>query len=112
MKVKRAHMKKKKLLFHLDNASPRTSLVAMSKINDLRFELLPHPPYSPDLAPSDYYLFPNLKRWLQGMGSYSNEEVVAETDEYFADLGSDYYKKGIEMLEDRCIVLEGNYVEE
>ena len=35
-----------------------------------RYELLlqchrtPHPPYSPDLAPSDYYLFPNLKRWL------------------------------------------------
>ncbi|GBP18354.1 hypothetical protein EVAR_14747_1 [Eumeta japonica] len=36
----------------------------MAKIHELRYELLPHPAYSPDLAPCDYYLFPNLKKWL------------------------------------------------
>lgn len=84
----------------------------MAKLNELRYDLLPHPPYSPDLAPSDYYLFPNLKRWLQGKRFYSNE---FETDAYFESFDIDYYKKGIEMLEDRwmkCISLEGNYVEE
>ncbi|GBO99393.1 Histone-lysine N-methyltransferase SETMAR [Eumeta japonica] len=36
-----------------------TCLVTMAKIHELRYELLPHPAYSPDLVPCDYYLFPN-----------------------------------------------------
>ena len=32
-----------------------------NKLHELHFELLPHPPYSPDLAPSDYWLFADLK---------------------------------------------------
>jgi len=86
----------------------------MAKLNQLRFELIVHPPYSPDLAPSDYYLFPNLKRWLQGKRFTSNEEVIVETEAYFEGLDVSY-RKGIEMLENRytkCIALEGNYVEE
>jgi len=84
----------------------------MAKLDQLRFELIAHPPYSPDLAP-DYYLFPNLKRWLQGKKFTSNEEVIAEA--YFEDLDVSYYRKGIEILENRYtkyIALEGNYVEE
>ena len=86
----------------------------MAKINELRFELLPHPPYSPDLAPSDFYLFPNFKRWLQGQRFSSNEEVKWETDGYFGGLDKSYYKRGIKMLKDRwtkCIDLKGDYVE-
>jgi len=87
----------------------------MAKLDQLRFELVAHPPYSPDMAPSDYYLFPNLKRWLQGKRFTSNEEVIAKTEAYFEGLDVSYYRKGIEMLEIRyikCITLEGNYVEE
>jgi len=71
------------VLYHHDNAS---SLKAMAKLDQLRFELVAHPPYSPDLAPSDYYLFPNLKRWLQRKRFTSNEEVIAETEAYFEGL--------------------------
>ena len=105
-------MAKKKVLYHHDNAP---FLKAMVKLDQLRFELVAHPPYSPDLAPSNYYLFPNLKRWLQGKRFTSNEEVIAETEAYFEGLDVSYYRKGIEMLENRytkCIALEGNYVEE
>ncbi|EGI58468.1 FLJ37770-like protein, partial [Acromyrmex echinatior] len=45
----------------------------------------------------------------------SNEEVITETEAYFEGLDVSYYRKGIEMLENRytkCIVLEGNYIEE
>jgi histone-lysine N-methyltransferase SETMAR len=35
--------------------------LAMGKLRDLHYELLEHPPHSPDLAPSDFYLFPKLK---------------------------------------------------
>jgi len=83
---------------------------AMSKLEQLRFELIAHPPYSSDLAPSDYSLFPNLKRWLQRKRFTSNEEVIAETEAYFEDLDVSYYRKDIEMLENRyTITLEGNY---
>lgn len=115
IKEKRPHLKKKKVLFHHDNAPAHSSMKAMVKLNSLRYELLLHPPYSPDLAPSDYYLFPNLKRWLQGKRFHTNEEVILETEAYFADFDNSYYSKGIRMLEDRwkkCILLQGDYVED
>lgn len=112
---KRPHLAKKKVLFHQDNAPPHKSMKTMSKLAELHFELLPHPPYSPDLAPCDYYLFPNLKRWLAGKRFGSNNEVEEATNAYFEDFSQAYFLKGIELLEKRwtkCIELEGDYVEE
>ena len=54
IKKKRPHMQKKKVLFHQDNALCHKSMKTMVKLNELRFELLPHPPYSPDPTLSDY----------------------------------------------------------
>jgi len=54
----------KKVLFHHDNASAHSSRVVTAKLMELRFQLVPHPLYSSDLALSDYYLFPNMKKWL------------------------------------------------
>ena len=73
----------------------------MAKLNELSFELLPHPPYSPDLAPSDYYLFADLNKMLQGKRFYCNEEVITETYAYFEAKDKSFYKKGIKMLEKR-----------
>ena len=47
-------MQKKKVLFHNDNAPYHNTMKTNVKLNELSFELLPHPPYSSDLAPSDY----------------------------------------------------------
>ena len=68
-----------------------------------------------DLAPSDYYLFADLKKMLQGKRFYSNEEVITETNAYFEAKDESFYKKGIEMLEKRwtdCVAFEGDYVDE
>lgn len=111
---KRPHMKKKKMIFQQDNAPCHKSIATMAKLHELGFELLPHPPYSPDLAPSDY-LFADLKKMLAGKKFGSNEEVIAETEAYFKAKDKPFYKKGVEMLERRwtdCITLEGNYVDE
>ncbi|KAF7280076.1 hypothetical protein GWI33_006427 [Rhynchophorus ferrugineus] len=59
---KQTHLKKKKVLLHLDNAPCHKSVKTMTKIHELGFELLPHPPYSPDLAPSDHFLFCDFKK--------------------------------------------------
>jgi histone-lysine N-methyltransferase SETMAR len=44
-------------------------------VQQLGFELLQHPPYSPDLAPSDYHIFGPLKEALRGRGFASDEEL-------------------------------------
>ena len=48
-------------------------------------ELIPHPAYSPDLVPSDCFLFPNLKKDIRGHHFRSNEEVVAAVEEWVRD---------------------------
>lgn len=56
----------------------------------------------------------DLKRMLAGKKFSANEEVIAETEAYFEAKDKSYYKNGIKKLEDRynrCIALEGNYVE-
>ena len=115
IKKKRPHMAKKKLLFQQDNAPVHKSMKTMVKLNDLRFELLPHPPYSPDLAPSDFYLFAALKQMLQGKRFSSDDEVIAATETYFEAENKSFFKKGIKSLEKRwneCIAMEGDYVDE
>jgi len=62
IREKRPGLMKKKIIFHQDNAPVHKGVVAMGKLRDLGYELLGHPPYSPDLAPSDFHLFPKLKK--------------------------------------------------
>ena len=87
----------------------------MVKLNELSFELLPHPPYSPDQTPSDHWLIADLKKILQRKRFGSIEEVIAKTEVYFEGKDESFQKKGIEKVEKRwneCITLEGNYVDE
>ena len=95
---KRPQMKNKKVLFHQDNTLCHKSIATMTKLHKLHFELVPHPPYSLDLASSDSYLFAVLKRIFQGKRFGSNEEVIAETEAYFEAKDKSFCKKGIEML--------------
>ncbi|GBP45039.1 Histone-lysine N-methyltransferase SETMAR [Eumeta japonica] len=50
------------VLFLQDNASVHTARVSRQALKDTGFSEIDHPPYSPDLAPSDYFLFSNLKK--------------------------------------------------
>ena len=61
VKSKRSGKLTKWVLLHQDNASVHKSIIAMAAVHDCGFTLLDHPPYSPDLAPLDYFLFPNMK---------------------------------------------------
>ena len=88
-----------KMLFHHDNAQCHKSITTMARLHELHFELLLYPPYSPDLAPSDYWLFTDLKRMLQVKRFGSNEEVISETEAYFKAKDKMFYKKGIKLLE-------------
>jgi histone-lysine N-methyltransferase SETMAR len=92
---------------------PSTSVLAMEKLRDLHYKLLEHLPYSPDLAPSDFYLFPQLKLFLAGQRFSSSQEATAAVERYFADLMKNLYSYGIMSLEhhwNKCISPKGDYV--
>ena len=97
---------------HIVRTTPtRTSVIVMAKIHDLRYELLL---YSPDLIPSDFYLFPGLKMFLGGTRFSTTEELTAEVEGYFSGLKESNFRDGIKALEHRwtkCIGLQGVYVE-
>ena len=70
--------------------------------------------YSPDLAPSDYYLFRNLKSHLHGMRFRDDDELKAATEAWFEDQIDDFYFKGIDCLKEKwakCIEAKGDYIE-
>jgi histone-lysine N-methyltransferase SETMAR len=72
IREKRPGLQKKKIIFHQDNAPAHKSVLAMGKLRDLHYKLLEHPPYFPDVAPSDFSLFPKLKFFLAGQRFSSN----------------------------------------
>jgi histone-lysine N-methyltransferase SETMAR len=50
------------VLFHHDNARTHTARATQERFQELQYQLLEHPPYSPDLAPSDFHLF-DINAW-------------------------------------------------
>jgi hypothetical protein len=65
LKEKRPHLVNRKgVVFHQGNARPHVSKMMQQKVKELNWEILDHPPYSPDLAPSDYHLFRSLQNHL------------------------------------------------
>jgi len=65
------------LLLHYDNARPHYSAQTQDCMTSQKFTVVPHPPYSPDLAPSDFWLFPKLRETLKGQNFSSDAEVEA-----------------------------------
>ena len=61
------------VVFHHDNVRPHTSLMTRQKLRELGWEVLMHPPYSPDIAPSDYHLFRSLQNSLNDVKLASKE---------------------------------------
>lgn len=57
---------RKGVILQQDNARPHSAKVTQHKIRELGWEVLAHPAYSPDVAPSDYYLFRSLQHFLAG----------------------------------------------
>ena len=103
----------KGILLQQDNARVHTCKIAMDAFGRNGYELIPDPAYSMDLAPSDYFLFPNLKKDTRGRHFQSNEEVVTAVEAWVRDKDPGFFSSGLMALEHRwskCIILEGNYI--
>ena len=114
IKQKRRGKLRRGVLLQQDNAPVHTSQVAMQAVRDCGFELLPHPPYSPDLAPSDYYLFSELKKELRGQRYDDDDELMLAVEGFCREHSSAFYRTGLQKLPTRwtkCIDSQGDYVE-
>ncbi|UYV80174.1 PPP6R2 [Cordylochernes scorpioides] len=72
---KRRGMLTKGVRFHHDNARPHTARQTTALIEEFEWELVSHPPYSPDVAPSDFHFFPELKKNLGGTQFQDDDEL-------------------------------------
>ena len=77
-----------------DNASSHKCEVVKSFLASEKVKVLNHPPYSPDLSPCDFFLFPRLKKMLSGNKYTSNSFLAA----LFISVSKRYQKKTIYLL--------------
>ena len=115
LKEKRRGKFTKGVLFLHDNAPAHRALETQKKLAYLGFQSLVHPPYSPDLTPSHYNLFPELKKKeLKGHNFSSDAEVIAAVETWLDGQTSELFLSGLQKLEQRakkCIELRVEYVE-
>ena len=100
--------KYKKVYFLHDNARPHISRMARKKIQDLKWINLPHPPYSPDLAPTDYHLFLSLSNHLKFKNYDEKKEVEDDLKIFFENKSMEFYRNGILSLYQRWEKVEEN----
>jgi len=114
LKAKRHGKVTKGVLFLHDNAPAHRALATQKKLAYLGFECLDHPPYSLDLVPSDYHLFPGLKKQLKGRHFSSDVEVIAAVETWLDGQPSEFFLCGLQKLQQRakkCIELCVEYIE-
>jgi histone-lysine N-methyltransferase SETMAR len=104
----------RKLLVHADNARPHTAKLSTQYFNENQTKPAPHPLYSPDLAPSDFYLFGNVKRCLAGLSFEDADQLLAAVEDVLE--GSEKVTLQAVFLEwmDRlrkCTAINGQYPE-
>ena len=78
------------------------------------WEILEHLTYSPDLAPLDFHLFPNMKKHLRAKRFKSHDDVKHEVQTWQRSQDHTFYRQGFDKWisrVDKCLNREGNYVE-
>ena len=63
------------VVFHQDNAPAHKAKMTQDLLRSFKWEILEHPSYSPNLAPCDFYLFPQVKKLLKGYHFKTEAEV-------------------------------------
>ena len=110
---RRGKLSKGVLLLH-DNARPHTANQTQTTLQAIKFESLPHPPYSPDLAPSDYWLFAEMAKEARGHKWSNIQELSGALGRWAKATQKEWYAKGIDPLPvrwQRAISKRGDYIE-
>lgn len=103
----------KTMLLH-DNAAPHKAKVTTTFLEERRVKVLDHPPYSPDLAPCDFWLFPTLKERLAGRKFDRIQDLTKAVKSELESIPREEYQKAFQKWQGRlqkCIQAQGKYFE-
>lgn len=95
-----------------DNARPHVANTTRQKLLDLQWEVLPHPPYSPDIAPTDYHLFNSLSSAMTDIEFENEAELDLWIHDFFSSKPHEFYSDGIQKLPEKwqkVIENDGDY---
>ena len=101
------------LLLH-DNVPAHMSRTSLAVIRKCGFVKLNHPPYSPDLAPSDYFLFRNIHKFLCGRQFPDDNAVKEAVTGYFDTQDVSFFSEGSlfdHWRRRNCVTITGGYIE-
>ena len=108
-----ALVNRKGVILHQDNARPHTAKLTRDKLKSFGWEVLPHPSFSPDIAPSDYHLFQSLQHFLSGKDFNTKEEIEIAIAGFFSQKPKKFYRDGIEEWPrrwERVVENDGQYI--
>ena len=111
---KRPEMKNGAWKLHHDNARPHVATIVTEFLSKKNVEVIPHPPYSPDLAPCDFYLYPTAKKDLKGRRFGTLQEVLGAVQAILKRMSKNGFQHVFEKWQERwakCIRLNGEYLE-
>jgi [histone H3]-lysine36 N-dimethyltransferase SETMAR len=89
------------VILHHDNARPHAAVSTRQKLMSFGWEVLSHPPYSPDLAPTDYHLFRALNNSFSQKTFDDVDAVKTAIQDFFNSKPRDFYLRGINLLPER-----------
>ena len=100
--------------FHQDSAPVHNSILVTDYLTKMGIKTIPHPPYSPDLAPGDICLFPKLKEKLRGCRYETIEEMKEAVTKVIDTLTQEDFHGTFQKLLERynkCVATGGDYFE-
>ena len=100
LKEKRPEYAKRhdRMILQHDNARPHVARPVKETLEALGWEVIPHPPYSPDIAPSDYHLFRSMQSALSAQRFNSYEDMKKWLDSWIASKPKKFFYEGIHNL--------------
>ncbi|GFV60675.1 histone-lysine N-methyltransferase SETMAR [Trichonephila clavipes] len=105
-----AIINRKGVILQHDYARPHCARKTLEKINGLGWEVLPHPPYSPDIVPPDFHLFRSMQHFLTNK-TFQNLDMKNTISRYFTEKPIDFYRSGIENLHTRRQKVVANVID-
>ena len=115
LKKQPALVNRRQVLFFQDNARPHVAKMTLAKIAELNWEIMLHPPYSPDLFPRDFLLFLSLDNHIKNRTFNIEDHLKMEVHNFFQSRTKGFYQNGIPKLLNRwekAIECEGSYFDE
>ena len=92
-KKRPALLNRKGVVLQHDNARPHTAGATQNKVMSFNWEVLPHPPYSPDIAPSDYHLFRSLQNHLSNKIYENDDQLKNDLNLFFSQKSGNFLRK-------------------